>query len=323
MLEGHWLDRAVGRFLGRSTLFKDGWGDAEILDALAKPVPTEEAPSPIDIVWDAPQSFGGVVRKSGSFLSPASELLADEATKRARIELLAPASSMRALCLHLSSSGEEGFMRRRTFALPLVRRGIGALILENPFYGKRRPKGQRAYFVRSVAEQLAMNRATVREARALLTAFRNDGVEKLAVSGYSMGGFMSALTATRCPFPVAAIPCAAGLSPAPVFVEGALSHSIDWGVLSRDAGDGAAAARARLAEILHAVADYLVNAPKPKSAILVAAKDDGFVRARDVEALARAWPDAEVRWLEGGHVSAYLAHRSVMRHAIIDAIERL
>lgn len=316
------MDRAVGHFLGRASLFKEGWGDAVTLSELSKPAPTEDHPSPIDIVWDAPQSFAGVTRRTGTFLSPAFELLHDDATRTARIEVLRPASSMRALCLHLASSGEEGFMRRRTFALPLVKRGIGAVILENPFYGRRRPKGQQGYFVRSVAEQLMMNRATVREARALLAHYRGEGVEKLAVSGYSMGGFMSALTATRCSFPVAVIPCAAGLSPAPVFVEGVLSRSIEWRSLSESDG-GEVAARAKLAEILHAVAGYLVTAPKPKSAILVAARDDGFVHARDVEALARAWPDAELRWLEGGHVSAYLQHRSVMRRAIADAIDRL
>lgn len=316
------MDRAVGRFLGRATLFKEGWGDAVALTELTKAAPTEDQPGAIDLAWDSTQSFAGVTRKTGTFLSPAAELLPEGPTRTARIEALLPASSMRALCVHLASSGEEGFMRRRTFAWPLVKRGIGAVILENPFYGRRRPKGQESSFVRSVAEQLMMNRATVREARALLAHFRDRGVEKLAVSGYSMGGFMAALTATRCTFPVAVIPCAAGLSPAPVFVEGVLSRSIEWRSLSGESG-GEAAARARLAEILEAVAGYLVTAPKPKSAILVAARDDGFVYARDVEALARAWPDAEVRWLEGGHVSAYLQHGSVMRRAIADAIDRL
>ena len=167
-----------------------------------------------------------------------------------------------------------------------------------------------------------MNRATVRESRALLSHFKTRGLNRLAVSGYSMGGFISAVTVTRCPFPVAAIPCAAGLSPAPVFVEGALSTSIEWDSLSRASG-GERAARERLAEILHAVADYLIGAPKPKVAILVAAKHDGFVQASQVEALARAWPDAELRWVEGGHISAYVRHQSVMRRAITDALARL
>ncbi len=330
--EGHWLDHAVGALLGRSTLFTDGWGDTPILDELSKPHPSDLTDTDCPpIVWDAPRTFAGLYRRTGRLLSPAHLLFRDEATKTARIELLAHQNTMRddeplpetSLAVYLASSGEEGFLRRRMFALPLVRKHkIAAVLLENPFYGARRPKGQKSSYVRSVAEQLAMNRATVREARALLARYRALGLTKLAVTGYSMGGFMAALTATRCPFPVAVIPCAAGLSPAPVFVEGVLSRSIEWGSLSKTSGSEQLA-RARLAEIFHAVAAYLLAAPKPKSAILVAAKDDGFVNHKDVRALAEAWPDAELRWLEGGHVSAYVRHQAVMRQAIADAIERL
>jgi dienelactone hydrolase len=330
----HWLDRAFGAVLSRAELFSEGWGDAELLAFLSQPVPTEEAPPPaLDITWEAPSVLAGIHRRAGSFVSPAAELLRSPATKLARFELLVPSNAVSGggepvlsrelpLCLYLASSGEEGFMRRRTFAAPLVRRGIGALILENPFYGRRRPEGQRSAALRSVAEQLAMNRATVRESRALLAHFRARGLERLAVSGYSMGGFMSALTVTRCPFPVAAIPCATGLSPAPVFVEGVLSRSIVWPELARAIGDERAA-REKLAGILHAVADYLLKAPRPRAAIIVAAKQDGFVLPRDVEELARAWPQAELRWVGGGHVSAYLRHQTTMRRAIVDAIARL
>lgn len=322
----------MGALLGRAVLFTDGWGETPVLDELSKAAPLDlvEAPCP-PIAWDPPRSFAGLYRRTGSFRSPASDLLSHEATQLARIELLAPRELMdgdelsknAALCVSLASSGEEGFLRRRMFALPLVRKKkIAVLSLENPFYGTRRPPGQKSYYVRSVAEQLAMNRATVREARALLVRYRELGLTRLAVTGYSMGGFMAALTATRCNFPIAAIPCAAGLSPAPVFVEGVLSRSIEWGSLSKSSGSEALA-RARLREILHAVADYLVDAPKPKSAILVAAKDDGFVNHRDVQALAEAWPHAELRWLPGGHVTAYVRHQAVMRKAIADAIDRL
>jgi dienelactone hydrolase len=327
----HWLDRAFGRLIGRASLFREGWGDPQALAFLTRPAPTEEGEAPeLAIAWEKPSELGGIVRRAGSFTSPAAELLPDPATKLARIELLAPRSAMKhgelspdlPICLHLASSGEEGFMRRRMFAAPLVRRGIAALILENPFYGVRRPEGQRSYQLRSVVDQLAMSRATVREARALLGTFRARGHERLAVSGYSMGGSIAALTVTRCPFPVAAIPCAAGLSPAPVFVEGVLSEAIEWNALA-EAHGGVDEARAHLAELLDRAAAYLLTAPKPKAAILVAAKEDGFVAPRDVEALARAWPDAELRWLEGGHVSAYLSGQPAMRKAISDAIAKL
>lgn len=326
----HWLDRAFGAFLSRASLFSQGWGDEETLALLARPAPTDPgAPEAIEIAWEAPQVLAGVYRRCGSFTTPALDLLKERETQTARFELLAPRDRVDGdrlhgdlpLCLYLSSTGEEGFMRRRIFAMPLVNKGLAALILENPFYGRRRPIGQRAAMVRSVAEQFAMNRATVRESKALLEYFRDRGSRFFAVSGYSMGGFMAALTATRCNFPIAAIPCAAGLSPASVFVEGVLSRSVEWPVLSKELGEDAA--RARLAGMLHAVAEYMHRAPKPAVAIVVAAKHDGFVRASDVEALGRAWPHAELRWVEGGHVSGYLRHQPVMRRAIADAVDRL
>jgi dienelactone hydrolase len=329
----HWLDRAFGIVLGRSLLFSDGWGDPDMLAILTKPEPTEIASPPIEIRWSPPIVRRGIERRRGVFSSPAADILEAEETRAARIEILVPAReggaadepAIRpdlAMCVHLASSGEEGFLRRRYFALPLVKKGIGAVILENPYYGARRPKGQSMYFVRRVTDQLAMNRATVRESKAILRWLRARGAEHLAVSGYSMGGFMAALTATRCDFPVAVIPCATGLSPASVFTEGALSRSVHWRSLGREAG-GETGARDRLGRILEEVGSYLATARRPKVAIIVAARDDGFVLAREVEALKRVWPEAELRWVDGGHVSAYVRHRQTMRRAILDALERL
>jgi dienelactone hydrolase len=325
----HWLDRAFGVVLTRAALFRDGWGDPEVLERLSRPEPTEINDPPLHITW-GPASFSrGMYRRRGFFESPARDILRHDETQLARIEVLLPASSAASfgayddlpaldvpVCLHLASSGEENFLRRRRFARPLVARGIGAVILENPYYGSRRPKGQRAYLLRCVTDQLAMNRATVREAKALLSFFHGRGHRRIAVSGYSMGGFTAALTSTRCAFPVAVVPCAAGLSPATVFTEGVLSGSVRWSSLG---GDG----RQRLREILDAVASYLESAKKPTSAIIVAARSDGFVPAAEVEALHRAWPEAELRWVEGGHVSAYVRHQTAMRQAIIDAMDRL
>jgi hypothetical protein len=44
-----------------------------------------------------------------------------------------------ALALHLAGTGDHGFSRRLVTALPLVSEGIAALILESPYYGRRRP----------------------------------------------------------------------------------------------------------------------------------------------------------------------------------------
>jgi dienelactone hydrolase len=307
-------------------LFSRGWGDPETLERLSRPVPTEASPTPIEVVFDgAPKLRRGVLHTRATFESPASELLPEPHMRRARIELLLPEGKRpdeTPVCTFLAAAGEQGFLRRRRFVRPLVEAGIGAVLLENPWYGERRPAGQTASLVRTVAEQLAMNRVTVREARAILEWLRARGHRKIGVSGYSMGGHMSVLTATRCTFPIAAIPCAAGLSPAPVFLEGELSRTVNWRALAKESGS-IAGARERLGAILDQVKEYLVSAPKPQVAIIVGVRADGIVLPREVRALSEAWPDAELRWLEGGHVSAFVRHQEAMRRAVKHALDRV
>jgi hypothetical protein len=49
------------------------------------------------------------------------------------------------VCLHLAGTGDHYFWRRRNLiAKPLLKEAnLGAIILENPFYGLRKPKDQK------------------------------------------------------------------------------------------------------------------------------------------------------------------------------------
>jgi Alpha/beta hydrolase domain containing 18 len=48
------------------------------------------------------------------------------------------------VCLHLAGTGDHYFWRRRNLiAKPLLKEGLGAILLENPFYGLRKPKDQK------------------------------------------------------------------------------------------------------------------------------------------------------------------------------------
>ncbi|KAG8321037.1 hypothetical protein J6590_054990 [Homalodisca vitripennis] len=57
--------------------------------------------------------------------------------------------------------------------------------------------------------------------------------------------------------------------------------------------------------------------------VSVCARDDGYVPREGVTDLTDIWPGAEVRYLEAGHVSAFLLHQKFFRTAIIDAFNRL
>ena len=93
------------------------------------------------------------------------------------------------------------------------------------------------------------------------------------------------------------------------------------------AADAATAARARaaLTAVLEVYTD-VTRFPKPavpSAAVLVAASDDAYIGKTSVREWEAAWPGAELRWVPGGHVSAYLMQAATFRRAITDALERL
>ncbi|RVE67565.1 hypothetical protein OJAV_G00104240 [Oryzias javanicus] len=56
--------------------------------------------------------------------------------------------------------------------------------------------------------------------------------------------------------------------------------------------------------------------------IVVQAKEDAYVPRAGVLSLQEIWPGCEVRYLSGGHISAYLFKQNVFRRAIYDAFDR-
>jgi dienelactone hydrolase len=225
--------------------------------------------------------------------------------------------------LILAATAEEGFTRRRFFAGPLLRRGIAALLLENPYYGKRRPRGQLGPALRTVADQFAMNSATVEEARALLTWLRTEGYQSVGATGYSQGGMMAAFAGALSPFAMAVIPRAAGASARPIFTETALAQTFDWNALAREM-NGKQRALEYFTACLEPVVVTRYPPPRaPELAVLLGARSDGFIPPDDVEKLHRHWEGSELRWLEAGHITGAVFHRSPHHRAVFDAFDRL
>ena len=56
--------------------------------------------------------------------------------------------------------------------------------------------------------------------------------------------------------------------------------------------------------------------------IAVCAKDDGYVPRGGCSSLEDIWPGATVKYLDAGHVSAYVLHQKIFRSSIIEAFER-
>lgn len=318
----HWLDRLVAPALPAGTWFREGWGDERVLEETSvEPAEALPAPPPIEIAWEREERFAGIRVRDGSFESPEARLPA--AARRARVRIVEPAAGAAAACLHLAASGEEGYSRRARFARSLVAAGIAALLLEQPYYGSRRPPRQRGAGLRTVSDLLLMGAAAVREGRALLGWLRAAGYARVGASGFSMGGQMAAAVAASLPFPAAAAPLAPSDSPAFVFTEGLLSALPSWRSLSRP-GLGPEEARLRLRDVLGRFSITRMPPPRaPFAAVIVGAEGDGFVSPEGARRIAAHWKGAELRWLPGGHASAFLLGGAEMRRAVADALDRL
>jgi pimeloyl-ACP methyl ester carboxylesterase len=317
----HWLDRAFYLFLTRQPFFAEGWGDEGVMRDIPLEGARERPAAPVEIAWGPERREHGGLLREGAFESPEPRLPA--VARRARVRMLRPdAGEPGAVCLHFASAGDEGFGMRLRFAAPLLERRIAALVLENPYYGERRPTGQPGAALRTVSDMVLMATATVREGRSLLAWLGGQGYRRLGVAGYSMGGQMCALVAVTWPGPLAVASLAPSDSPASVFTEGLLKTHPRWDALRRPGGSEERA-RAELRQLfLRYAVSSLAPPVEPRAAVVVANRRDGVVPPADAERIARRW-GCELRWLEGGHASAVILEQAAMRRAVADAFARL
>jgi hypothetical protein len=311
-------DHALTHALRIGLLYKNGFGDRAVLDRILASIESYTAARPLgEIVmrYGRCESVRGGHVRLATFASPAPTPMPDEC-RTARVQIWTPTRDAAApMCILLAATGDEGFRWRETLARRLLAKGVGAMILENPYYGSRRPRGQLGPMVRTVVDQFAMSTAMVDEARALLGWIRDSG--RLAgVSGYSQGGFMAAFAAALVEFPVVVVPRAAGTQAAPVLTEWALRRAVHWPTLAREAG-GFEAARAELARCLSYVDVTRFPPPiAPELATVLVARHDRVFPERSGRALHQHWPGSELVVSNAGHVTSVL--RNDAEH--VDAI---
>lgn len=297
------LDRLYARWANRRPFFSEGWG-APVAGwpSLAAQVP--------DLEWRG---------RRGRFVSPLPGLPSECA--HAHVEWWMPRGSGRdtPICLHFAATGDEGFLRRRLVVWPLLRQGIGSVILENPFYGVRRPAGQAGTRLRRFSDLWSMGTATVAEGLALLAWLSAAGYRRLGVAGVSMGGQMAALVASLWGRPVAMAACASPHSAEVVFTRGAMRIGCDWQALG-----GAVSALPRMRSLLDATdLRAFPRLASPESAVLVAGRADAYVPPWSAELLHHTWPGSTLRWLPTGHVGVVLFYPGAYRRAIADAFAAL
>ncbi|KAL1129689.1 hypothetical protein AAG570_012633 [Ranatra chinensis] len=152
------------------------------------------------------------------------DLLPIEA-KNANFQILLPnkwnSNHYKPVCLHMAGTGDHYFWRRRhLLAKPLLTKaGIASIILENPYYGSRKPHDQVRSVLHNVSDIFVMGGCLILEALTIFNWCKQQGLGPLGVTGFSMGGHMASLAASCWPHPIVLVPCLSWSTASSVFTE--------------------------------------------------------------------------------------------------------
>ncbi|XP_071520706.1 protein ABHD18 isoform X2 [Panulirus ornatus] len=154
-------------------------------------------------------------------------------SEKATFQLIFPKvwrTRLKPTCLHLAGTGDHGFWRRKMLmAKPLLdESGIASVILENPFYGSRKPKDQLRSSLHNVSDLFVMGGCLVLESMAIFHWCERMGFGPLGITGISMGGHMASLAATNWPKPLPLIPCLSWSTASGVFTQMASAAATNW-----------------------------------------------------------------------------------------------
>jgi len=315
------VDDLISRSSARDPMFIDGWGEPGLLaDVEANRLSFVAASAPAKLSFTVSPSHPRWSVQDFSFESPVAERFAEPQCARVSGRWLRPLGlPARRRLLVLGSSREEGFALRTWSWSKLLGQGYELVFLETPFYGVRRARAQASASVRSVSEQLLLHVAMVQEACAMLHTMRQNFSGSLGVAGFSMGGYMAAMTAALAPFDLAAVIIAGGVSPVPVYLDHYLARSVSWSSLS----PSPSAARARLRRLLSRDASTYAPPRRPNAAAIIACARDGFVPPVESVRLAEHWGAVDFSFVDAGHTLGFLAHRPAFHAAIQRAFGRL
>uniref|UniRef100_A0A914WPW2 Protein ABHD18 n=1 Tax=Plectus sambesii TaxID=2011161 RepID=A0A914WPW2_9BILA len=243
----------VFRSLLLSKFFTKGWGRPENLrnlfqlrQRMTKQYKCYEllSANPPAVHITSESTRGSVRILEGKFRSPLAEFhpeMLEPPVGDAVFQVVLPvewpknAKRLKPMCIQLAGTGDHYFWRRRTLlAKPLaIENGVGSILLENPFYGSRKPKDQVRSSLNNVCDLFVMGACLVMESLVLLQWCEQQGYGPLGLTGLSMGGHMASLAATNWPKPVSLAPCLSWTTASCVFTQGALAGAIPWNVLQK------------------------------------------------------------------------------------------
>lgn len=145
-------------------------------------------------------------------------------------------NNSRKVVIHLASTGDHSYFRRKLgFVNNLLEKNIASILIENPFYGRRKPKNQFRSSLLNVSDLFILGAALMTECNYLLMYAKTEhGFDIQGISGVSMGGFTASLSASNIKYPISLVPCLSWTCASKSYTKGVISEAINWDVLRKE-----------------------------------------------------------------------------------------
>ena len=314
-------------------LFQDGWGEPSVLEKIEMPqkIPLHAIPSP-DIEFTDCVKTDEYTIKNGVFQSPCTLPGIPNEVRRAYFQWITPNNSCPThtpTVLQFPATGDYSFyLRRNLIAKPLLKHGIGSLILQCPFYGSRKPDYQNGTEIRSVKDLLLLGAISVEEGRSILKWLWDSGYRTLGVTGVSRGALIASIVSAITPLPLAAALNIPAHSAKNVFTDRLTSWSCDWDTLRQQLLQSQKHRNTCPKSYLNQVFDVtsITRFPipeRPEAAICVSAANDGIVTPDCSSIFQNYWRGSELRVLFSGHVGSICFHIGEFNRAVSDSFKKL
>lgn len=142
------------------------------------------------------------------------------------------------VCIHLAGTGDHSYFRRHyLLAEDMLKDGIGSILIQNPFYGDRKPPQQFRSSLENVSDLFVMGAALIAECNHLFNWMESLGYGPFAVSGVSMGGFMAQLAGSNSQRPITIVPILSWTTASPSYTEGAIAPAVNYPMLQKQLED--------------------------------------------------------------------------------------
>jgi pimeloyl-ACP methyl ester carboxylesterase len=207
------------------------------------------------------------------------------------------------LCVIHGFMGSPYLFNGLFFSLPwFYRTGYDVLLYTLPFHGRRAEKGSLfsgyGCFSQGMAGFAETMAQAVHDFRSVMDWLRDTGVERIALTGMSLGGYTSALVASADDRLEAVIPNVPVVTPESTFDDWWPANKLialgrNYGAISREDSDAASA--------YHCALNYPPLVARDRR-LIITGLGDRLAPPQQAEALWEHWDHCALHWFPGNHI---------------------